>query len=129
MGAINHGPHIKHPRYISMNTGTKKWGWALTWRWVLTQDYELSTTVRDNHVIIPNCFSVKPQLTMGSQFCDEWIQCPWELSLCHSLISQAIKAFYPAIQTAIDHRGWLGLHEYSAPHMWSEFDNTTGEGW
>lgn len=44
-------------------------------------------------------------------------------------VLQAIKAFFPAIQSAISHQGWLGLHEYSAPHMWSEFDNSTGEGW
>ena len=46
-----------------------------------------------------------------------------------SIPLQAIKAFFPAVQTAISHGGWLGLHEYSAPHMWTEFDNMTGEGW
>ena len=43
--------------------------------------------------------------------------------------STIIEAFLPAIAAGLQYKAWLGLHEYSAPHMWSEFNNRTGEGW
>eukprot|EP01084_Bolivina_argentea_P320479 556073_1 len=40
-----------------------------------------------------------------------------------------IKAFYPAIESALQYNGILGLHEYSAPWMTDWFDNSTQTGW
>ena len=42
-----------------------------------------------------------------------------------------IEAFYPAIDSALQYGGILGLHEYSAPLMSSAYEGSTetGEGW
>jgi hypothetical protein len=42
-------------------------------------------------------------------------------------------AFFPALQAASEHRGFLGLHEYAAPHLWfgsgpHQVDPTGDEG-
>lgn len=39
------------------------------------------------------------------------------------------RAFYPAIDAALQHGGILGLHEYSAPDMDWLYDYALGEGW
>ena len=43
--------------------------------------------------------------------------------------STMIETIYPALKQALNESGILGLHEYSAPYMTDDFDNTTNNGW